>query len=55
MPWEDWLTFAITAVVFMSVVSSIDSAGWVRDMPSLYPVGFSALIIGYALARVRRN
>ncbi len=55
VPWEDWLTFAITAVVFMSVVSSIDSAGWVRDMPSLYPVGFSALIIGYALARVRRN
>ncbi len=55
VPWEDWLTFAITTVVFMSVVSSIDSAGWVRDMPSMYPIGFSALIIGYALSRVRRN
>jgi len=29
--------------------------GWVRDMPSLYPIGFSALAIGYGLARVRRN
>ena len=55
LPWEDWLTFLITAVVFMSVVSSIDGAGWVSDMPSLYPVGFSALAIGYALSHVRRN
>jgi transglutaminase-like putative cysteine protease len=55
LPWEDWLTFLITAVVFMSVISSIDGAGWVSDMPSLYPVGFSALAIGYALAHVRRN
>jgi transglutaminase-like putative cysteine protease len=55
VPWEDWLTFAITAVVFMSVVASIDGANWVRDMPSLYPVGFSALIVGYGLARVRRH
>ena len=55
LPWEEWLTFAITALVFMSVVASIDSAHWVRDMPSLYPVGFSALILGYALSRVRRN
>lgn len=54
IPWEDWLTFAITALVFMSVVASIDSAHWVKDMPSLYPIGFSALIIGYALTQVRR-
>ena len=37
LPWEEWLTFAITALVFMSVVASIDSAHWVKDMPSLYP------------------
>jgi len=55
VPWEAWLTFLITACVFMSVVASIDSAGWVDDMPSLYPIGFSALIIGYALSRVRVN
>jgi transglutaminase-like putative cysteine protease len=55
LPWEDWLTFMITALVFMSVVASIDSARWVSDMPSLYPIGFSALIIGYALSKVRRS
>lgn len=55
LPWEEWLTFAITALVFMSVVASIDSAHWVRNMPSLYPVGFSALILGYVLSRVHRN
>lgn len=55
VPWEDWLTFLITAVAFMSVVASIDSAHWVRDMPSLYPIGFSALIAGYVLSRVRWN
>lgn len=53
--WEDWLTLGIAAVVFMSVVASIDGAGWVDDMPSLYPVGFSALLIGYLLSRVRIN
>src|SRR5262245_37043383 len=53
LPWEDWLTFVIVAIGFMSVVHSIDSADWVNDMPSLYPIGFSGLIIGYVLARVR--
>jgi transglutaminase-like putative cysteine protease len=53
IPWEDWLTFAITAVVFMSVVASIDSANWVSSMPSLYPIGLSALIVGYALSRLK--
>jgi transglutaminase-like putative cysteine protease len=54
-PWENWLTFAILSVVFMSVVASIDSANWVDDMPSLYPIGFSALIAGYAFSRIRWN
>jgi transglutaminase-like putative cysteine protease len=53
VPWEDWLTFAIAAVAFMSVVHSVDSANWVNDMPSLYPIGFSGLIVGYLLSRVR--
>jgi transglutaminase-like putative cysteine protease len=53
LPWEDWLTFFIATIGFMSVVHSIDSADWVNDMPSLYPIGFSGLLIGYALARVR--
>ena len=53
IPWEDWLTFAITTLVFMSVVASVDSANWVSGMPSLYPIGFSALVVGYAMSRVR--
>ncbi len=53
LPWEDWLTFAIVAVGFMSVVHSIDSANWVDAMPALYPIGFAGLLIGYALSRVR--
>lgn len=55
LPWEDWLTLAISAVVFMSVVASIDGANWVDGMPSLYPIGFSALLTGYLLSRVRIN
>lgn len=51
--WEDWLTFAIVSVMFMAVVTSVDSARWVRDMPSLYPVGFAGLLTGYLLSRVR--
>ena len=35
----------------MSVIASIDGANWVSDMPSLYPIGFSALIIGYGVSR----
>jgi len=55
LPWEDWLTFVIAAVCFLSVVASIDGAHWVNDMPSLYPIGASALLGGYLLSRVRRN
>ncbi len=53
LPWEDWLTFAITAVLMLSVVASIDGAHWVSDMPSLYPIAFSALLVGYGMSRVR--
>jgi hypothetical protein len=53
VPWEDWLTFLLTALAFMSVVASIDGAHWVSGMPSLYPIGFAALIAGYLLSRVR--
>ena len=54
-PWGDWLTFLLTAVAFMSVAASVDSARWVKGLPSLYPIGFSALIIGYGLSRIRWN
>ncbi len=53
--WEDGLTFLLATVAFMSVAASVDSADWVRGLPSLYPIGFSALIIGYGLSRIRWN
>src|ERR1700674_1551130 len=55
VPWEDWLTFALAAVAFMSVAAAVSSAQWVRGMPALYPIGFSALIAGYLLSRVHWN
>lgn len=53
--WRDALTLVLTAVAFLSVVWSVESANWVRDLPSLYPIGLSALVVGYGLSRVRRN
>ena len=53
LPWEDWLTFGIVTLVFMSVVHSVDSANWVDSMPPLYPIGFTAIVAAYALAKVR--
>jgi transglutaminase-like putative cysteine protease len=54
-PWEDWLTFVLTALVSLSVVASIDGARWVTDMPALYPVCLLSLVTAYLLSRVRRN
>ena len=51
--WEDLLTFALLGVVFLAVVGSIDQAGWVDDMPSLYPIAFLGLAMGALLARLR--
>jgi transglutaminase-like putative cysteine protease len=53
VPWEDWLTFAIISVGFLAVVHSIVSADWVEGLPSLYPIGFAGLIMGYALSKLR--
>jgi len=55
VPWEDWLTFLLAAIAFMAVAASVNSAHWVRDTPSLYPIGFSALIVAYLLSRLRWN
>src|SRR5438105_9120907 len=53
IPWEDWLTFLIATLVFLSVTHSIDSAHWVNEMPSLYPIGFSGLLAGYLISRIK--
>ena len=53
--WEEALTFVLAAVACMTVVASVDSANWVRGLPSLYIVGASALVIAYGLSRIRWN
>jgi hypothetical protein len=53
LPWEDWLTLVILGIGFMAVVHSIDSAEWVDGLPSLYPIGFAGLLMGYGLSKLR--
>ncbi len=53
IPWEEWLTLGITALLFLACVASIQGANWVDEMPSLYPIGFAGLLAGYGLAKVR--
>jgi transglutaminase-like putative cysteine protease len=53
LPWEDWLTLIIVGIGFMAVVHSIDSADWVDGLPSLYPIGFAGLLMGYGLSKLR--
>lgn len=50
--WEDWLTFLLLSVVYLSVVASIQTAGWVEDMPSLFPIAFFGLVLAALLARL---
>ena len=42
-PWRDAVTLLIVFAVSMCVVNSIDSAGWVEGMPSLYPIAVFGL------------
>jgi transglutaminase-like putative cysteine protease len=51
--WEEIVTLAIFLVGFFLVVNSIDSADWVRLMPSLYPISLLGLILGVGLAKTR--
>jgi transglutaminase-like putative cysteine protease len=53
--WEELVTFVIVFIVFMAVVQSIDSANWVNEMPSLYPIAFFGLVLGILLAKLPLN
>lgn len=53
--WEELVTFVVVFIVFMAVVHSIDSADWVSEMPSLYPIGFFGLVLGICLAKTPLN
>jgi transglutaminase-like putative cysteine protease len=49
---RDGITLLLVFAVAMSVVSSVDGAGWVEGMPSLYPIALFGLALGYVLARI---
>ncbi|HXH22031.1 MAG TPA: transglutaminase domain-containing protein [Dehalococcoidia bacterium] len=53
--WEELVTFVIVFIVFMAVVQSIDSANWVDEMPSLYPIALFGLVLGIVLAKTPLN
>ncbi|MCH7697355.1 MAG: transglutaminase domain-containing protein [Chloroflexi bacterium] len=51
--WEDVLSFLLLSLILFAVVDSVYRAGWVAEMPSLYPITFFGLLMGAMLARVR--
>ena len=51
--WDEWLTFALVAIVFLSVVNSIESAEWVPGMPSLLLPSLAAMATGFVIGRTR--
>src|SRR5205085_7706925 len=53
--WEDALTLALTATAFMTVAANVQNADWVVGLPSLFPIGVSALLVAYGLSRLRVN
>ncbi len=49
---EDWLTFGLAYLAFLSVAWSIQEAHWARTMPSLLLLGLGGLVAGWLLARL---
>lgn len=53
MSWEDWLTFSVAVVTFVSIAASIEQAHWVKNMPALVPTALGGLLVGMVAARMR--
>lgn len=53
--WEDWITLGILLLVYLGTARTMETAGWVRHMPSLMLVSFLALLLGVSLARWRAS
>jgi hypothetical protein len=51
--WEELVTLVIVLIGFYTVIRSIDNADWVREMPSLYEIGFVGLALGLILSHLR--
>src|SRR5438552_13122863 len=50
---EEALTFLLTFVALIAVVTSVERADWVSEMPSLGTAATIGLISGWALGRTR--
>lgn len=53
LSWEDWLTLAAAALVFLSLAFAVQAAEMVRDMPSIIPTTLIGLVTGLLAARIR--
>ena len=51
--WESWATFALILIAQFPMISSLQSADWVEEMPSLFLVGLVAFAVGWLLAQSR--
>jgi len=52
LDWEDWLSFGLAYLAFLSVAWSIQQAHWADTMPSLVLLGLGGLLAGWLLARL---
>ncbi len=51
--WEEFLTFAVVTVIFVTVVGSVEGAQWADGLPSLWPLASLGLAMGAVLSRPR--
>jgi transglutaminase-like putative cysteine protease len=52
LSWEAWLTFVLIGLVQLPVVSSLESAEWVDEMPSLVTASLIGATSGWLLANL---
>jgi len=50
--WEEWITFGLLGVALFAVMSSIEAADWVDEMPSLAAAAGVGLLTGWVLAHL---
>ncbi len=51
-PQEGWLTLLLVTLAYLAVAWSVAAAGWLREMPSLIPVGLVAILGGLLFAKL---
>ena len=48
---EEWITLALLVIALAAVVSSVEDANWVGEMPSLAMAGFGGLAAGWVASQ----